>query len=104
MAYQNKVVKSDDPGVTSLYSYRTAEDYASYLLPHLKPNFNILDVGCGPGGITRDFAKLVPEGTVIGIDVSAGVVNQARASFQEPNLSFQVGDATNLARYDDNTL
>lgn len=104
MAYQNKVFVSDDLELNSKYSFRTAKDYAAYLLPHLKPNFDILDVGSGPGGITRDLAKLVPDGTVIGIDMSPGVVDQAKADYQEPNLSFQVGDATNLARFADNTL
>lgn len=104
MAYHNKYFASDDPGLTSMYSFRTAKDYAAYLLPHLKPNFNILDIGSGPGGITRDFAKLVPNGTVIGLDISQGVVDQAKAKYQEPNLSYQVGDATNLAQFEDNTL
>ncbi|OOK70808.1 putative methyltransferase domain protein [Mycobacterium kansasii] len=27
---------------------RTAENSASYLLPHLKPGMTVLDVGCGP--------------------------------------------------------
>lgn len=104
MAYQSNVFVSDDPKLTSLYDYRTAKDYAAYLLPHLKPNFSILDVGCGPGSITRDFAQFVPEGRVVGIDVSSGVVDQARAKFQAPNLSFEVGDATDLAQFADNTL
>lgn len=104
MAYQHKVLVSDDPKVTSLYDYRTAKEHAAYLLQHLKPNFSILDVGSGPGSITRDFAQLVPEGRVVGVDVSPGVVEQARAKHQAPNLSFEVGDATDLAQFDDNTL
>lgn len=104
MAYQNNVLVSDDPIVTSLYDYRTAKDYAAYLLPHLKPDFSILDVGSGPGSITRDFAELVPKGRVLGIDMSPGVVDKARAKYQAPNLSFEVGDATDLAQFEDNTL
>ncbi|KAJ4396044.1 hypothetical protein N0V93_000260 [Gnomoniopsis smithogilvyi] len=104
MAYQNNVLVSDDPKVTSLYDYRTAKDHAAYLLPHLKPNFSILDVGSGPGSITKDFAKLVPEGRVVGIDVSPGVVEQAKANHQAPNLSFEVGDATDLAQFDDDAF
>ncbi|CAN8105815.1 unnamed protein product [Discula destructiva] len=104
MAYANKVIESDSSVVTRLYDFRTAEEYATYLLPYLKPNFKILDVGSGPGGITRDLAKLVPEGNVIGIDVSSGVVEQARSKYQEPNLSYQVGDAANLAQFEDNSF
>lgn len=104
MAYQNKVLVSDDPQVLSMYDFRTAKEYAAYLIPHLKPDFHILDIGSGPGGITRDLAQLVPQGKVIGLDISPGVVAQAKAKYQEPNLSFDVGDASDLSRFADNTL
>lgn len=104
MAYQNKSLGSDDPNVTALYDFRTAKDYAAYLLPHLKPHFHILDVGSGPGGMTHDFSLLVPQGRVVGIDTSPGVVAQAAAKYQEPNLSFEVGDAHELSQFADASL
>lgn len=104
MAYQHNVLVSDSPSVTSLYDYRSAKEHAAYLLPYLKPNYSVLDVGCGPGSITRDFAKIVHEGRVVGIDVSSGVVEQARRNHQAPNLSFEVGDTTDLAQFEDDTL
>ena len=38
--------------------WRTAENSAAYLLPHLAPGLDLLDVGCGPGTITADLAAL----------------------------------------------
>ncbi|KAI3398072.1 hypothetical protein diail_9936 [Diaporthe ilicicola] len=100
MAYQEAFV-SDDPDLTALYDFRSAKDYAAYLLPHLKPNLHILDVGSGPGGMTHDFALLVPQGKVVGTDMSPGVVTQAAAKYQEPNLSFEIGDACELSQFAD---
>ena len=77
------------------HTWRTAENSAAYLLPHLRPALSVLDVGCGPGTITADFALLVAPGEVVGIDASAEVVAQAAASTEGSglsNLRFEVGD------------
>lgn len=104
MAYQNKIMGGDDPNVTSLFDQRTAKDFAAYLLPHLKPDFHILDVGCGPGSITHGFSAFAPQGRVVGVDVSPGIVAQASTKYQEPNLSFEVGDAYELSQFADASL
>jgi SAM-dependent methyltransferase len=44
------------------HRWRTAENSAAYLLPHLRPGLDLLDVGCGPGTITADLATLVAPG------------------------------------------
>jgi ubiquinone/menaquinone biosynthesis C-methylase UbiE len=75
--------------------WRTAENSAGFLLPHLGDDFVVLDVGCGPGNITADLATRVPHGAVTGIDQSADVVARASSDYSvevHPNLSFQVGD------------
>ncbi|KAJ2965440.1 hypothetical protein NUW54_g14118 [Trametes sanguinea] len=51
------------------HSWRTAENSAAYLLPYLKPNMTLLDIGCGPGTITADFAKILSKGHVTGLEV-----------------------------------
>jgi len=74
--------------------WRTAENSAAYLLPHLKPGLSLLDVGCGPGTITADFARLLSPGHVVGLDRSAEVIEQARTSSSGASLqiTFQTGD------------
>ena len=52
------------------HTWRTIENSAKYLERHLEDKSNLLDVGCGPGTITIDFAKRIPEGSVLGIDLS----------------------------------
>jgi SAM-dependent methyltransferase len=77
------------------HKWRTAENSAAYLLPHLAPDATVLDVGCGPGTITADLADLVPQGQVTGIDMSAEIIEQARAAVggrSRPNLGFATGD------------
>ena len=78
---------------------RTADTYAAYLLPHLKPGMRALDVGCGPGNISVGLAQAVDPGTLYGIDREESQVELARAvaaSQQQENAVFQVGDATDL--------
>lgn len=77
------------------HRWRTAENSAGYLLPHLRPGMSLLDVGSGPGTITADLATRVAPGRVVGMDASAAVVAQATADFggAASMLSFEVGDA-----------
>ena len=57
---------------------RTAEEAAAFLLPSLKPGMRVLDVGCGPGSITRGLAERVAPGQVVGIDLSRETLESAR--------------------------
>jgi len=65
------------------HRWRTAANSAAYLLDRLEPGMDVLDVGCGPGTITLDLARLVAPGQVVGIDRSADVVAQAEALRRE---------------------
>ena len=65
---------------------RTAESNAAFLLPHIKKTDNVLDVGCGPGTITTGLAKYAREGTTIGVDISTGVLQKAKALAAEANI------------------
>lgn len=106
MSYQPGHIQSDDPNVTKAYDYRTAQACAAHLIPHLKPHFDILDVGCGPGSITRDLAVFCPQGQTLGLDLSPGVVSQAESKYRTEvtNLSFAVGNAEDLSQFADNSF
>jgi SAM-dependent methyltransferase len=86
------------------HRWRTAENSAAYLLARLPTSARVLDIGCGPGTITTGLAALVPGGHVIGLDREAGVLGEARAEAERQgvrNVSFEVGDAYQLAFADD---
>src|SRR5579859_1073947 len=75
------------------HKWRTAENSAAYLLPHLAPDAEVLDVGCGPGTITADLAARVPRGHVTGIDAAQEIIEQARGAVGDrANLDFATGD------------
>ncbi len=75
------------------HRWRTAENSAGYLLPHLRAGQDLLDVGCGPGNITLDLAARVVPGRVVGIDAAADVIEAASAANTLPEqVSFAVGD------------
>jgi SAM-dependent methyltransferase len=52
---------------------------------------NLLDVGCGPGRLTRRIAERHPEVRVTGLDLSADMIRQARRGPGLPNLEFRQG-------------
>jgi SAM-dependent methyltransferase len=64
---------------------RTAENSAAYLLPYLKPDHRLLDVGSGPGTITADLAGLVRE--VVAVEVSEGAAEITRAGLLERGVT-----------------
>jgi SAM-dependent methyltransferase len=54
----------------------------------LRPGDRAVDVGCGPLGALPVLAELVgPEGTVVGLDVSAEALDQARRACDERGLT-----------------
>jgi SAM-dependent methyltransferase len=87
------------------HRWRTAENSAGYLLAHLRPGMSLLDVGCGPGTITRDLAGRLAPGMVVGLDASEQVVAEARAlgASGPASLSFEVGSVFDLP-FDDGSF
>lgn len=82
------------------HRWRTAENSAAYLLPHLGAGMRLLDVGCGPGTLTVDLARRIgPAGEVVGVDRSEAVVAEAAthaAAEGAADVSFVVGDFREL--------
>lgn len=65
---------------------------------HLAENARVLDIGCGDGRLTRELARRVPKGMVVGIDASPSMIALARDSFADvPNLRFECMDARKIA-------
>lgn len=58
---------------------------------------NVLDVGCGAGWLSRRLAKLVPQGRVVGMDVSDEMIRHARrGSVDFENLMFVTGEVQEI--------
>ena len=70
------------------------------LLLGLGPGDVVLDLACGPGNFTREFARTVgDEGLVVGIDVSRTMLDRGVADLQDAglgNVALIRGDATDL--------
>jgi SAM-dependent methyltransferase len=61
-------------------------------LMNLQSTDNVLDVGCGAGWLARMIAPRVPEGRVVGMDISDEMVRRARrANVELDNAVFVVG-------------
>jgi demethylmenaquinone methyltransferase/2-methoxy-6-polyprenyl-1,4-benzoquinol methylase len=76
----------------------------------LRPGGHALDVACGTGKVAADlFRAAEPGGSVLGVDLSPGMVAIARDRFaRRPRLEFVVGDAlalpTETAAFDAATI
>jgi SAM-dependent methyltransferase len=74
------------------------------LLPHLRPDMRLLDVGCGPGTISVGLADVVAPGEFHRIDIVESQVEFAAATARDAgrsNAYFHVGDALALPFADD---
>ena len=86
------------------HRWRTAENSAAYLLPHLRPGQAVLDVGAGPGTITADLAGLVAPGRVTALEVTEAALELSRAEIARRGVTtvdFAVGDVQALDFPDD---
>lgn len=73
------------------YSFRVRKDRLLELLG--KGSGRVLDVGCGPGVMTRD---IISSGwTYDGVDISESMIREAREKF--PNISFSVGTVEHIS-------
>ncbi|GJE98223.1 S-adenosyl-L-methionine-dependent methyltransferase [Phanerochaete sordida] len=59
---------SSHESILRSHKRRTVANSGAYLIPHLRPGLKLLDVGCGPGIITVDFANYVAGSAITGLD------------------------------------
>jgi 2-polyprenyl-3-methyl-5-hydroxy-6-metoxy-1,4-benzoquinol methylase len=62
---------------------------------------SVLDVGCGEGVLTREWAERLGDGRIVGIDLDDPKLRAEWAARTRPNLEFRVEEATSLSFRDD---
>lgn len=66
---------------------------------HLNGSESILDIGCGDGKITASLSKLLNSGRILGIDLSASMIDFAKKVYSNtlyPNLEFELMPAEEI--------
>jgi trans-aconitate methyltransferase len=87
--------KAEDYYQNSSSQKQAAADLLKYVT--IPEKGSILDVGCGDGKITAELAAAIPQGLVIGVDISLAMIEFAKAHFSSsPNVSFHLRDAQKL--------
>lgn len=62
----------------------------------LSPSSRVLDVACGPGNFTREFARVADAGLVVGLDASSTMLAVAVRETKRANVAYVRGDACTL--------
>ncbi|HEY8816610.1 MAG TPA: methyltransferase domain-containing protein [Candidatus Dormibacteraeota bacterium] len=62
----------------------------------IDPGDRVLDVACGPGNFSRDFARAASDGLVVGIDASGPMLGVAVRDTEGANVAYLRGDACAL--------
>ncbi len=87
---------ADDRQKKMLGSYLSEIDFPD--------NSNVIEIGCGTGGVTRTLAKWPNVKTAVGVDPSEVFISKAiKLGIEIPTLSFEVGDGRSLPM-DDQTF
>ena len=74
---------------------RSAPFFDLLALVEVRPNLQVVDLGCGTGELTRRLADALSSSDVTGLDSSPQMLEKA-GSFAGPNLRFEQGDQAQL--------
>lgn len=75
---------------------RSAPFFDLLKLVHIRPNLQIVDLGCGTGELTKQLADTLPNSSVLGLNSSHEMLEKAK-QYASPNLRFEYGDQTELS-------
>jgi len=67
---------------------------------NLRPTDRVIDLCCGTGAVTRCLARVVPQGEVLGVDFSEGMLEPARRREPEPgsgSIRYLCSDVLDIA-------
>ncbi|WP_347037354.1 methyltransferase domain-containing protein [Glutamicibacter halophytocola] len=83
-----------DPAKYTEFSDYRGRPYKDLLgqLVDVEPK-KVVDLGCGPGNMTRLIAQRWPQAQVTGLDSSQDMIAKAESSEHEANLDFALADA-----------
>lgn len=93
-------VHGHHPSVLRSHKSRTIANSAMHIADRLTAGLTVLDVGCGPGNLTAEFAGRVSPGVVVGIDASESIIEEAERDHGAV-ATFAVGDVYALDAADD---
>src|ERR1043165_8002187 len=99
---RQKYTHGHHDSVLRSHRWRTVENSAAYLVPHLTEKSSLLDVGCGPGSISVDLARR--GGGVAAFDSSGDALEEGRrlaAAEGVGNVTFEVADVYDMPYADD---
>lgn len=94
----NNIASIYEQKFMNLNLYDASYDYICHSIA--KTNANILDVGCGPGNISKYLLSKRPDFKILGIDVSPNMIEIARV--QNPTATFEVMDCRKPETITDN--
>jgi trans-aconitate 2-methyltransferase len=85
-----------DPGVYLRFAAERARPFHDLMarvgVPPERPRL-VVDLGCGPGGLTAGLAERYPQARVIGIDSSPEMIERA-GRYASERVEFRLGDVT----------
>ncbi len=74
---------------------RSAPFFDLLKLVHIRPDLQVVDLGCGTGELTKHLAETLPNSTVLGLDFSLEMLEKAK-QYESSSLRFEHGNQTEL--------